>query len=549
MKIITKIKDLIIKKNFIDHNKKVFKDFEIKTKNDGKILVEFNNFLSNHVGFSYLANSLKKKHKSKIVAYYGNSLLVNSIKPSFFFRIKFFIGKKIGINFFSIYKSFGTRDFYYPEFNINLNTKKKRIYKNFLNKVTTLHKLESFKINSVLVGDLIYDTYLKLIVIPQNPSEPTIELNNKEFLSFVEEFIDLFLIWEKYFSENKIKAVIGTHYSYTLAIPLRLALKNNVETYACSTEVLSKYKKNFFRQNNESFFMKKIFRMLSKANKKKIIEIAKNRIEKRMNGHYSTDYSFVTKSPFGSIKKKNYLNKNKKIKVLIATHAFGDAPHACGNHLFTDHFQWLKFLTEIAPQTNIEWYVKTHPNFGDHWSPYIKHERYVSRNIIKKSKNMFLLPSDVTHNQLVKEGISAVFTVHGTVGIDYALFNIPVINASYCHPSVNYKFNLQPKTINELKYLILNLEKKIKNFKINQSEILECYAIKNVFFSRNWLLQDIDKTIKEIGSYHNLWKTIFYSYWMKNFSKTADLKIKKEVNEFVYSNRLFLLNNNNIGKF
>ena len=162
---------------------------------------------------------------------------------------------------------------------------------------------------------------------------------------------------------------------------------------------------------------------------------------------------------------------------------------------------------------------------------------------------MFLLPSEVTHNQLIKEGISAVFTVHGTVGMDYALFNIPVINASLSNPHINYSFNFHPKNIQELKNIILNLDNKIKNFKIKKREIFECYAMKNVFFLRNWLLQDIDKTLEEIGIYHNLWKTSFYSHWVDNYSKELDQKIKKDVFTYTKSKNNFLLNNNNLGKF
>ena len=549
MEILNKIKDIIIKKKIINHNKRIFKDFDIKIDNESKILVEFNNFISNHIGFSYLANSLKKKYKSNIVGYFGNSLLVNPLKQDFISKIKIFIGKNIGINFFSIYKSFGTKDFYFPESNIDFSKKKTKIYKNFISKVTNLYKLEKFKINNVLVGDLLYDTYIKNIVFLKKPLIPTVNLKDKDFLLFVEDFIYLFLVWENYFKQNKIKALIGTHFSYTLAIPLRLAVKNNIETFVCGPEVLSRYKKNFYRQNNESFFFKDLYKNLSKSNKKKIIIKSKDRINKRINGRYSTDYSFVTKSPFGKIRKKNYLNKNSKLKVLIATHLFGDAPHALGNHLFPDHYHWLKFLTQIAKKTNYEWYLKTHPNFGSEWTPYVKHERYVSENIIKNIKNMFLLPSEVTHNQLIKEGISAVFTVHGTVGMDYALFNIPVINASLSNPHINYSFNFHPKNIQELKNIILNLGNKIKNFKIKKREIFECYAMKNVFFSRNWLLQDIDKTLKEIGIYHNLWKTSFYSHWVDNYSKELDQKIKKDVFTYTKSKNNFLLNNNNLGKF
>tara|TARA_B100001094_G_scaffold316678_1_gene358192 strand:- start:133 stop:1785 length:1653 start_codon:yes stop_codon:yes gene_type:complete len=544
-----KINDLLTKKKFINHNKKVFEKISQNSSSNGKILVEFNNFISNHIGFSYLANELQKKYKSKIVGYVGNTLLVNPLNINLITKIKFLIGRWIGINFFSVYKSFGAKEFFYPELDTSLNTKKIKIYKKFLNEVIDLYKLENFKINNVLVGDLLYDTYLKNLAQINKSLEPTIILDSKDFLDFVDKFISLFLVWEDYFKRNKVKAVIGTHYCYTLAIPLRLANKHKAEAHVCGPYALTKYKKNFFYQNNETLFLKKIFKKMNNTNKKMIIKTAESRMNSRKKGKYSTDFAYVTKSPFGSVKKKKYLNNNKKLKVVIATHAFGDAPHAMGKHIFTDHYQWLKFLTEISKKTDYEWYVKTHPNFGSLWTPFTKHERDVSRHIIKKSKNMFLLPSDVTHNQLVKEGISAVFTVTGTVGLDYAMLNTPVINASLYNPQINYDFNLHPKNKKELINIIMNLKKIIKKFKINKNEIYECYGVKNVFFSKNWLFQNFDKTVKDIGSYHNLWNVNFYSYWINNWTVKLDKKIRKDIKDYISSNNYYLLNNNNMGKF
>ena len=45
---------------YIKHNNYYFKKENNLKTNDSKILVEFNNFTSNHVGNSYLANELKK---------------------------------------------------------------------------------------------------------------------------------------------------------------------------------------------------------------------------------------------------------------------------------------------------------------------------------------------------------------------------------------------------------------------------------------------------------------------------------------------------------
>ena len=56
---------ILIFNKIIKHNNYYFKHENNSQTDDSKILVEFNNFTSNHVGTSYLANELKKIYKSK----------------------------------------------------------------------------------------------------------------------------------------------------------------------------------------------------------------------------------------------------------------------------------------------------------------------------------------------------------------------------------------------------------------------------------------------------------------------------------------------------
>ena len=537
-------KFLIINK-IIKHNNYYFKHENNSQTDDSKILVEFNNFTSNHVGTSYLANELKKIYKSKLIAYFGHVLLTYPLERNLIFKIKLFLGKLFSINFFGTYKSFGVENFFYPKYSSSLENKKNKIYKDFLHNVKTLKKFEKFKINNILVGDLMYDTYLK----KNYDIIPTIDLSDKKFKKFIKDFISLFLIWENYFNKNKVKAVITSHTVYTLAIPLRIAVHRGIEAFCLAPEFLRRIKKNSLYLHNEIHFLKKIFNKIDIKKKQIIIKKSSEKIANRIKGLYSSDYPYVTKSAFGQTSKKNYIHKSNKIKFLIATHDFVDGPHSMGNHLFPDFYQWFKFLCKVSEKTNYFWYVKTHPNFGGDWTKYIKYEREVVKKTIKKYKNITLLPKNITHNQIAREGINAVFTVHGTVGLDYALLKIPTINASLNNPHINYKFNYHPKSIRELESFIFNFKKKTKNYKVNNREILEYYSMKNIFFSKDWLFQDFDKTLKEVGGYHEVWKLEFYNYWIKMISKEKHHKISKDIRKFINSKNHNLLNNNNLGTF
>ena len=70
-------------------------------------------------------------------------------------------------------------------------------------------------------------------------------------------------------------------------------------------------------------------------------------------------------------------------------------------------------------------------------------------------------------------------TCWGTIGFEYALLGIPVINASQNNPHINYNFNIHAKTLKEYEKILLNI-KNIK-LKMNKNEIYEFYFMKNIF--------------------------------------------------------------------
>lgn len=530
---------------FITHNNKIFYRENLQKKNNNEILVEFNNFYANHIGISYLANILKKKYHGKIVAYYGHVLLNYPLRRNFYFLFKFHFSRTFGFNFFSIYKSFGAESFLYPDEILNLKKTSIVIFKNFLKKTNTLKKLLKFRISNVLVGDLIYDTYLK----KNYHVKPTIELKSKDFKIFLKDFINLFIFWENYIKKNKVKAIIGSHSVYSLAIPLRIGLKYKIESFVLTPEYLQRLKSGFIYQNIEVHYLKKIFKSLKENKRKEILNSAKKIINQRSKGIYSSHYPYVTTSPFGSKRKEKIIKDNKKIKLLIATHDFVDAPHCMGDHLFPDFYLWFLYLCKLSKKTNYSWYVKTHPNFGGKWSRYIEYERKVVKEVLKDFPHIILLPEDITHNQIASEKINAVFTVNGTVAMDYALLNVHAVNASLNTPYINYNFTHHPKNITELRKMILNIKKITKLKKIKKKEIIEFYAVKNIFFSKNWLFHNYEKTLINIGSYHDFWRPKMYNYWIDNFELNKHLKINKDLETFVNSNNIYLLNNNNAGKF
>ena len=52
-------------------------------------------------------------------------------------------------------------------------------------------------------------------------------------------------------------------------------------------------------------------------------------------------------------------------RVLIASHCFTDAVHIHGKNIFTDYYDWIKFLGKISEKLDYNWTIKIHPNEYD----------------------------------------------------------------------------------------------------------------------------------------------------------------------------------------
>ncbi len=528
--------------NIINHNKKEFNS--VNYNNKKRILVEFNNFCSDHIALSYCSNILKRKFKADIYAYPGHILLSYPLKQNLINKIKFILGNFFKLKYFGVYKSFGTKKIFFPKPKRKIIEKADKALKIFISKVKTLKDLEKFKYKNVLIGDLLYDTYLK----NRYDIIPTINLKSNDFLKFAFEFLILFEYWNDYIKNNEVKAIISSHSVYSIGILGRIGLKNNIESFVLTYDEFKRINKKNPMQGQEVKRFKEIFKNLNKSKKIELIKQSKNKINNRLLGKYSADYGYITKSPFG-LGRKLKINKKKKKIFVIATHDFVDGPHALGNSIFPDFYQWFTNLCNYSNKSDDIWLVKNHPDFGDDFAKYIQYERVVTKNILKKFPKVRILHKNTTLNDLHNIKVDAVFTVNGTIAFDFALLGTPVANCSLNNPYINYNFNFHLKNESELKNFIFNFEKEKKKLKIKKYELYQCYGMRNIFFTRNWFFNNLDETTKEVGSYHKLHKPVFYNYWVKNFNNFDKEYTQKKIVEFIESKRIFLLDNQNFGNY
>jgi hypothetical protein len=171
----------------------------------------------------------------------------------------------------------------------------------------------------------------------------------------------------------------------------------------------------------------------------------------------------------------------KEARILVMLHDFVDSPHGYRSMLFPDFNEWIYFLLERAEKTPYRWFVKPHPCLGD---PSRRKLNEANRRILADIKKRFVkidfLDENISNRQLIEDGVSAIFTVHGSAGHEFAYSGIPVVNAGD-NPHIAYDFNIHAKTIWEYEELIQNAGR--LQIEIDREKIEEFFYMHHYYFT------------------------------------------------------------------
>ena len=499
---------------FRDHLKLNFPDIKKNYQNNSKILVEFHAWSSHHICYSYLIDLLKKKHLSNVIAYEGYTLISSQILHSPFQKLKWNIGQKLGIKNFGIYKEMGVDSFIKPKKTKTLDVK----FQKFLNKKLKFKNnkdLINFKLHNIWIGDLIYDTYLKV------KNKPTINIDDKDFQIFFLDAIYIFFYWFDYFKKNNVKAVLISHSTYLYGMIMRIATSFAATVYKPTFSTVYKIKKNNYTIGDEFFTFKNKFKKLPNKIKREGIVKTKKEISLLFQG----------KRKFGlgyNYKKKLISNKTqKKVKVMVAMHNFYDSPHVFGKMLFPDFYLWLNHLVKLSSKTEYDWYFKMHPENS-------LNDYLLIKSILKKNKNIKIISHRTNQNEIISMGINFVLTCFGSIGFEYAYKGITVVNACIRNPHAGFNFTHNPKNINQYDKIVLNLNK--FKLKPNKKEILEFFFMRRFYMKINWLLINTKKISLGFGWKKDIHRPKMYENWVNNFDHKTHEKIIRTCSNFINSN-------------
>lgn len=506
-KILKLFTEIYYLEKFKSHLQRVF-DKNVDFKNNGLIIVELNSLFGSHIAYSFILQKLKKTFSTNEIGLFKGSF--DEYNTNFFLHN---LLNKLSLHYYSWYKAMGNSIFLYHKTNYANFIK----YRKYLKKIKNNKDLLNFKIDGILYGDLIYDTYLREF------NEHTINIKDRKFRFFFYKSIDYYYYCKKLFSENEIKCVILSHAVYLPAILGRIAVNNNKLFYCLSlTHCVNLSKKFFYIENFKEY--KGLFLKLPKNVQKEKLKLAKKEIKKKIDGFVTDGFENLKSSTFSGEIKKDLIKKNNKLKILVATHCFTDSPHVHGNFLFNDYYDWIKHLGNISLKTNYDWYIKPHPN-----EFHQKKNLEVINKFVKKYKKFKIISNNISHYSYIKD-IDFILTIDGHIAEEMAYHDKKVIVAHRLGKFGSYKYVINPSTKNNYKNLILNLNK-VKKFKINKNEIYLSHCINHIFLHQNYLLKFKDLS-NEIG-WSKLNEIDVLKYWMKNFNNSKHRFIVKKISNFV----------------
>ena len=449
-----------IEKKFILFNERKWK---IKNSfNDPKdiILVDLFNWKPWIYIWSYLTNIMSNRTNTNIRYFYFD---LYQLKPKIIY--KFLLLKLIKIfKSFNVSKGIDENDFIFTKKEIQNSIK------NFKNLKFNKKKLLNYKKKKIKIGHLIYDTYLRQKYVA------TLDFNDIELKKIFIRAEKIFNETYKYFSRNRVKAVIPSHLCYiTYGIIVSIAAKKKIDivkinSFDRGTALFRLHKIDPKKLVDEPpyYNYSKIFNKLKPHQKKKSLNIGKNIIQKRISGKNDKTLPYMITNQFS----KNLLNyrKTKKIKnkekIFIFPHCYLDNPHRYRSMIFPDFYDQVCFiLNKSLKLDQYEWYYKPHPNE-------LKSTEDIHKKLLENYPKVIYLDSKVGHQHIISQKPKCIITNHGTIAHEYSYFNIPVINTGD-NPHINYNFCLHVKTKKYLTKVLLNLDKHLKKIKFNRKKIYE----------------------------------------------------------------------------
>ncbi|HSI10795.1 MAG TPA: hypothetical protein VK961_02070 [Chthoniobacter sp.] len=402
--------------------------------------------------------------------------------------------------FEQIYRSFGAR----PGLTLDLvkvdEERAKQSAQEIFSQLRTKWDVIAIEVDGLQIGDLIYDTYLRV------GPYPTVDITDPRLAEIILYGVRIARSCLDYFSKKKVIGIIPDHFTYVYSgIITRCALLAGVPVYevcygphfVAFSVSIGPDKRLPARFPYAQFH--RMFAQLTAEEREAAREKGRRVLQRRFAGHEdgllaiggSIYGEAVVKSAYSGVSSEAVMETTGRPRILVMLHDFCDAVHCIGPMLFPDFYEWIHCLLKHASETEFDWYVKPHPNSA--------REGVIARvtgGVLAELKSQYprirFLQPTTSSRQIIQEGVSAMFTGYGTAGHEFAYHGVPVVNAGE-NPHMAYDFNLHPQTVEEYLDCIAHAD----SLKVNiHKEDIEEYIYMNYMYNEERLSSDANPMSK-----------------------------------------------------
>ena len=392
----------------------------------------------------------------------------------------FFLKKK----FYKLFSSIGVKNI----FDIN-NEKKidvdklKKISKNIFNNLKNKKDVLKIRYKKILIGDLIYDSYIRYRVVP------TVNINDKFLYDIILKSLKAIEFCEINLNNKGYKLYHTAYTSYiNNGLVPRYFLYNQKKVYS-SGDRFSTIKKlsinNFSHMKNFSKFNQDFSKLKNK--KEKIVQ-AKKEFKKKINGMIDISSAYMNNKSYEENKIPVPKELNNVDGVLFL-HDIYDAVHDHSGLIFNDFYDWTIFSLNVIKEFNLNIAIKLHPNSVNEGNrTYIK--------LKKQYNNLYWINPSISNSKILsKKNIRFAISMVGSVMYEIIYFNKLGICAGNS-PSSSFKSTITAKNLNQYKKYLINSKYLSNKIKVNKLDLYKTYYI-NFMYD----LFEKEKEYLDIGLY------------------------------------------------
>ncbi len=330
---------------------------------------------------------------------------------------------------------------------------------NHINDGNLKERLLDLKIDSLSVGDLIYDSYIR------HSKKSELSSIDDVLVGIIYDALVRFDHYSRMLRELDVAATVQGHVVYQrYGFLARLALRQGASVFgrksALSRFTVRHYRSLMDGNQYEYRFSQQEFDLIWDGYRDLAVAGGREHLAKRFSGQHDDRCEVQA---FG-IDKKLY-NRQELTALLglspdrptafIMPHVLCDAPHTDSWFLYPDFHEWLvETLKGAVANNRVNWVIKPHPSersaSGDTTA------RQVAAPFVDGTSHMAFAPADL-NTAAVPQLADAIVTGNGTAGVELAAMGIPAILAGET-PYSGFGFTVEPTSREEYQNLLATIE-------------------------------------------------------------------------------------------